>query len=1286
MTSSLRILDGSRYAYVFAALLALALGPLAVPAPGQRTADKKEQKNGQAAKKAPPARAEEKAADKIPVPAGSESGTVLEAAAIEAELKSLETATDLDDAVKKTLTDFYARALEQVRSADGWAKKAAAFEAESKKAPDELASIRKELAKEPDDAPVAPSDKALIEQIEPIIRKELAKKRDDAPIAPSDKPLIEQIEPIERKSDQAKADVTQIQGQVDSLAKQADERPGRREEIPKLVSEAKQRLDEVSRQLESKPTEGEAPALTRARRTESLARKHALDQEIGAYGAELRLHEATSELLTARREWEARRLSMAQKQASFWSAVVSVLRQKKAAASLAEATRKAEDAQSDHPIVKKLADDNKELAKERTKWRGIKWTGGDGNLIGLIKNIQKAKDYRADLEASNKALGLVEDEVKRRTKIESLQGVIGPWLRKQRPDEQELRDHIRKIEERKPEIVEARKALVEKQDLLSSLDDFDEAFEAEAFEAVLGGIDNPATRDDQFHKHLKAVEAVLGGIDDRATRREIDNPETRDQIDEHLKKRDPLLKDFIADLVEYGDALDELDVAEAALIDKTQALAQSIDEKIFWIRSTTPLPGGDLPEHTGGALQWLTDPEAWTTSIATLWTDWQNRLAVGVFGIVLIGLVALQRRFRVRVRALGEQVLADYTGTVRLTLLTLWFTLLMAMVWPTMMFVVGWRTAWGDSSEFADAIGTALMTTATVFLMTEAFRQICRSKGLGEAHFRWRPAMLQQIRRTAYWLMVTELPIVFIVIATDYQAMDEWGDSLGRLSFLVGLAIFTVFAHRISHPSGVVMQELVAGKTTTLFARGRPVWYALVVGAPIVLAVLAIMGYYYTALQLAFRLQITLWMILGVFVFNAMMVRWLFAARGKLAIEQVRRQREAAEEEEKSEIEADREEIGGVQTQPVPSDEPEVDLSAVNVQTRKLLSSAIFAILLIGFLATWVDVLPALAVVIDVELWGHDATELRGDRQANGEVEYRPVSVRVSTTLADVALALIVIALTVIASRNIPGLLEITLLQRLPLDASIRYAATTISRYLITIVGIISACALFGLRWSSVQWLAAAVTVGLGFGLQEIVANFVSGLILLFERPIRVGDIVTVEGVSGVVSRIRMRATTITDWDRKDYIVPNKEFITGRLLNWTLTNKINRVVINVGVAYGSDTTRARKLLYEIVEDNPYVMKDPAPLVTFEGFGDSTLDMVVRCYLPDLDNRLGVIHDLHTTIHEKFNEAGIEIAFPQRDLHIRSVSQPLLASTVAADGNGKGGGAQATGSEDRTAPT
>jgi potassium efflux system protein len=166
---------------------------------------------------------------------------------------------------------------------------------------------------------------------------------------------------------------------------------------------------------------------------------------------------------------------------------------------------------------------------------------------------------------------------------------------------------------------------------------------------------------------------------------------------------------------------------------------------------------------------------------------------------------------------------------------------------------------------------------------------------------------------------------------------------------------------------------------------------------------------------------------------------------------------------------------------------------------------------------------------------------------------------------------------------------------------------------------------------------------------------------------VRVGDTVTVGGTSGTVTRIRIRATTITDWDRKELLIPNKEFVTGQIVNWTLTDTIMRIVIPVGVAYGSDTRRAREILVQLADENTRVLQDPKPRALFLGFGDSVLNLDLRAYVANLEDLLPAKDELHTAIDEAFKKAGIEIAFPQQDIHIRTIGAALPLRDDRRDG-------------------
>jgi potassium efflux system protein len=182
--------------------------------------------------------------------------------------------------------------------------------------------------------------------------------------------------------------------------------------------------------------------------------------------------------------------------------------------------------------------------------------------------------------------------------------------------------------------------------------------------------------------------------------------------------------------------------------------------------------------------------------------------------------------------------------------------------------------------------------------------------------------------------------------------------------------------------------------------------------------------------------------------------------------------------------------------------------------------------------------------------------------------------------------------------------------------------------------------------------------VGLGFGLKEIFANFFSGLIILFERPVRIGDTVTIGDVSGTVARIRIRSTTITDWDNKELVIPNQNLVVEPLINWTLSDQITRITFKVGIAYGPEIERAHRLMSDTVAAHPLVLPEPSSTVLFTGFGDSALEFQVRAFVKEQAQRLQVIHELHMDLAKALAAGGIEIPFPQRDLHLRSLPPEL----------------------------
>jgi len=256
-------------------------------------------------------------------------------------------------------------------------------------------------------------------------------------------------------------------------------------------------------------------------------------------------------------------------------------------------------------------------------------------------------------------------------------------------------------------------------------------------------------------------------------------------------------------------------------------------------------------------------------------------------------------------------------------------------------------------------------------------------------------------------------------------------------------------------------------------------------------------------------------------------------------------------------------------------------------------------------------------------------------------------------TVADLVRCLLFFVATFWILRALPGLYEIVLFPRLHFDEGAKYATLAISRYTLFVFGLFLALSEIHLDLGRLGWLMAAIGVGLGFGLQEIVSNFVSGIILLIERPVRPGDTVTIGDMSGTVQRINIRATTILNFDRREVIVPNRTLITTNVTNWTRSDTINRLVVSIGVAYGSDVDRVSELLLSIATEQPETLLDPAPSVIFMQHGESSLDFDLRLFVPGPSDLFPVRDRLNKLINKRLAAEGIEIPFPQRDLHIRS---------------------------------
>ena len=659
-----------------------------------------------------------------------------------------------------------------------------------------------------------------------------------------------------------------------------------------------------------------------------------------------------------------------------------------------------------------------------------------------------------------------------------------------------------------------------------------------------------------------------------------------------------------------------LQINQRQLEQTSGELRRTIDDQLFWVASNRPLDRDWFLNFPRQALSQIesTRPLKQLKILAGTLAD--NLVWLGL--IIVLVVVHLWRlpRMREQLRLLHEDVGHFRRDSVRHTPKALLLTALMVITVPLVLTGLGLIVTRGEDPA-TPGLGRALSQLALAWFMLHLIYRVLDPSGVATLHFRWDQALVDRlhrlIRRSA-WIL---LPMVVVVAIGETRPEQLIDDVIGRLTLLIGLVLLAVLLGRMMQQSQPLYSSRVLHASASL---------ALVL-TPLALAGLLAWGYNYTAMKLADRFIGTLYLIILWMLVEGAVMRNLNVAGRRLAYQRSLSKRQATQARE------------GVDSE-VAVEIPEMDIQQINQQSLRLARMGL--IILFGVLVyfTWSDLISAASYLESVTLWEYNAGTAEAPLMA-------PISA------GDLLGALVIIVLMLSLARNLPGLLEIMVLSRLNLRQGSSYAITTLLSYGIVGFGLFSALSTLGVSWNKLQWLVAALGVGLGFGLQEIFANFVSGLILLFERPIRIGDVVTIGNLSGTVNKIRIRATTITDFDRKEIIVPNKTFVTSQLINWSLNDTITRVTMRFGVAYGSDLEKTRQLLYMVASENPRVLQDPEPQVLFLNFGDSTLDHELRIHVRELVDRNQAIDEINRRIDQLFREHGIEIAFRQMDINLRS---------------------------------
>ena len=709
-----------------------------------------------------------------------------------------------------------------------------------------------------------------------------------------------------------------------------------------------------------------------------------------------------------------------------------------------------------------------------------------------------------------------------------------------------------------------------------------------------------------------------------------------DQQRELLKAQVSLISKLLLEYDQYLSELSRLKVSYSQLIEQHNELTSILNEQLFWIPNADTI-GKQWFVDIGSSIKWLLTKAPWQ-QLKFSWQEQQNLWLwwILVLTICMVSQDLNRNRFRRVLRAnmenVGNVTLDKFSATFKTLLTTMGYSLLK----PASIILAGILMLQSERN-IVFATGGALFGIGLFYLLQRLIYVFTLPEGLLVGHFKRPEEMVARTYR--YIKRFYYLNIVLIGTLAFTQLIDEslLRNSLGRGAFiLICLQLFFLARHLNRLMEDYKQQS---NKTNAKLLQ-KMLWSALTL-APIAATILAFTGYYFSAYQMMQQLILSIFIALGFLMLYQLIKRWMLIERRRIAFERAKTKR--------AEILAQREKAETV-TQVENSEfyeEPEVDLETISSQSLGLVRSLLLLGLLASLIGLWTQTHTALFSFFDgITLWSSTAT-------INGIEQQIPI------TIKSVLYGLIIFAFSMMIATNLPGLLELTILQRLELTSGTGYAITTVTRYLVLFVGSLIGFNTLGVEWSKLQWLIAALSVGLGFGLQEIFANFISGLIILFEKPVRIGDTVTIRELTGTVSKIKIRATTIIDWDRKEIIVPNKAFITEQLINWSLSDPITRVTIQVAVARDSDPAKVEAALYQAVEECQHTLKTPEPEVWFSGFGKHTQDYEIRAYATDMASRWPLRHELHKKITKKLKDNHLELAYPQMEIHLNAgVSKDL----------------------------
>ncbi|MBI4749249.1 MAG: mechanosensitive ion channel [Acidobacteria bacterium] len=973
-------------------------------------------------------------------------------------------------------------------------------------------------------------------QILQALQKELDSPLPSLNYALSNQPTTDELDQVLTK---ATTDLNSNQDVVNELARKLIALSERRRLLPGLMMEAKSRVGKIKTELATRPLDGGDDQNT-ALRYLNAATEKAILAEVEALEDELAGLDQAEKIAKLRYDLEARKITQLEQQIKSWREKLTTSRQTEAELTLQQTQADLQKVVEVHPGLRSLAEVNVALASLRT------------GPTSVVVASEQTKHTLDQLKQKRELLTADFDRLVSRVATTGLTNSVGMLLLRKRAE--------------LPTIPQLEKNIQLRQSLISSV-------QTQLFECSEQTL--PTTDIEPL------VQVTLLKLDPLPARQQ---PAIEAAIRNLFLTRSRLLEQVTDDYSSYFDELVSLDSEERGLILDTRRYLDYINENVLWVRGVPPLKADDLFK-AASTIRSNLNSQFWKHEAGIVWKGFLQDPLTSLFILAGIGLLLFVQTFLGRKIRLGEQdSVAWCFNTPFADIVGLYFLVFLnALIWPVIMFSVALRlNLFAQGSPVSTKLSLGIGAIVGPLFLCQLIRNYACKSGLGETHLGWLPEWSALIRAQMRRMIVVVLPAFFLAAAFGMNSIEVSDDTLGRLPFLVALIVLATSLYQIFRPAELPAETETDPGKWEVWKSWLLCWG--VVSLPLLIGLIAILGFTYTAWNLSRKAEATVAVVLFFSILRALLRTWSSQRR----LEKPSCDAPSTPPQERS----------------VKPEEAQVSPLILTDQIYNLVQAvAVFgAVVVVGYI--WFEFFPIFKTLNRIELWSYTEPISQTLTASDGSQTSKMVELRNPTTVLDVIIALAIAVVTYGAVQNIPTLLKLALLNKLPLDAGVKYAISAVTSYVLTLVGVIFSLSQIGITWSKVQWLAAAFSVGLGFGLQEIFANFVSGIILLFERPMRVGDIITVGSVTGTVTRIGARATFVLDFDRKELVIPNKTFITGQLVNWTLSDDIIRIQIPVNVAYGSNVELVETLLLQTVTEVPDILNDPPPRVIFTNFADS----------------------------------------------------------------------------------